>query len=659
MTFHRALPLIFSAAITSSPLVSADHPDLPHPPRIATTIASDTIYALAVDSTAYRQYPFVYLLDEGVARFEADGRGTRTYHQVIQILKPAGVARWAEQQIAYQPDREKVTVNWMRVVRPSGEVISDKPVQSQVSDVPAAVMNPVYTQTKVLRYSLSNVSPGTLVDLSWTIETIKPPLAGDLRTSWNVSVQTPGMRSRFVLDVPATYVPRIVENHLDFKRTETTQGGRHIFTWATENVKPPKGEAFAPDSSLPAMGITVGAPMTWAEIARWYNGLAKDRYVLTPALTTEIDSIVRPARTADDTLKALHKWIAKDLRYVSIALGIGGYQPRSPAATVGTGYGDCKDKATLFIAAARHVGITAYPVLLNIYGGNDRKLPAVEQFNHVIAAIPNRGKAGYSYRDLTTYAFPDGEIAPSYQGGFGLVVLPDGSSQEITFPKDSAGTSDQRFVGELTPDGKVSGTLTFTAEGPEATRLRAAFAEPLDSAGWANLKRGAPKPFPGATLDTVILFDATNRAVPPSIQFVLKDGEGTKPAGNLSILTIPPGFRGGGQSYATVAEELSKAEPRRLPIDAAKILGTGSSRRELTLTLPEGWTAQLPDSVMTASDFGTYRVQYRQTGRQLKILRIATGSTKVLPPSSSAALVDWFKLLAKDDAQFIAIMRKS
>ena len=126
-------------------------------PRLTTfrrpAAAADSIYALAVDSNAYREYPFVYLLDDGVARIEPDGRGTRTYHQVVQILKPSGVAQWAEQRVAYQPDREKVTVNWMRVVRPSGEVISDKPTLSQTSDVAASTVNPVYTQTKVIRYS--------------------------------------------------------------------------------------------------------------------------------------------------------------------------------------------------------------------------------------------------------------------------------------------------------------------------------------------------------------------------------------------------------------------------------------------------------------------------------------------------------------------------
>jgi hypothetical protein len=657
MTFHAAL--LFPAAAMAMAATSTMPTGTPVARHPAPARVVDSIYSLAVDSTAYRAYPFVYLLDEGSVRLETDGRGSRTYRQVVQILKPAGVARWAEQRIAYQPDREKVIVNWMRVVRPSGEVISDKPTLSQTSDVAASTVNPVYTQTKVIRYSLGDVAPGTLVDLSWTIQTTNPPLAGDMLTGWNFSLPTPGLRSQFVLDVPDAITPHIIETHLDFTRNETHRGGRKVYTWATQNVLPPKTEAFAPDSSFPSMSVRIGAPLTWNEIGEWYNGLSKDRYVLTPSLTAEVDSIVRPAHDAADTLNALHRWIANDLRYVSVSLGIGGYQPRFPEATVSTGYGDCKDKATLFIAAARHLGITAYPVLLNSAGGTDSSLPAIEQFDHVIAAVQQPGTTGYTYLDLTTDAFTDGDIPPSYQGGFGLIVLPDGKSVDVTFPKDSTSSTDEAFVGQLTADGKVSGILSVTERGSAGERMRAAFSEPLDSARRASLKSRAPRPFADATVDTVIMFDPHDRSTAPHIDYVEHDGEGAKPAGSLSILSLPAGFRGAEQAFTNTVTELQHADPRRLPIDASSILGSGATRRELRLTLPAGWTAQLPKTVNATSEFGTYRVEFTQVGRTLRIVHTTTGGSGIYPPSDIGKLIDWFKEMATDDAQFIALTQAS
>ena len=133
------------------------------------------------------------------------------------------------------------------------------------------------------------------------------------------------------------------------------------------------------------MSITITGPISWEAIGRWYAGLATDRTVLAPAVAAKLPALLTAARTADDTLAALQRWVAQDIRYVSIALGLGGYQPRTPAEVVASGYGDCKDKATLFIAAANRLGFKAYPVLLNSGGNTERALPAVAQFDHDLA----------------------------------------------------------------------------------------------------------------------------------------------------------------------------------------------------------------------------------------------------------------------------------
>ena len=144
----------------------------------------DTLYALAVDSAKYPRESFVYLLDDGVLRFEADGRGSRTYRQVVQILKEDAIDQWAELQFSFEPRHQKLTVNWARVVMPDGTVVSDKPGISQDADIPAAMGDPSYVEQKVRRLSLPNVRPGTIVDYSYTLEELKPFRAGDFFAPW-------------------------------------------------------------------------------------------------------------------------------------------------------------------------------------------------------------------------------------------------------------------------------------------------------------------------------------------------------------------------------------------------------------------------------------------------------------------------------------------
>ena len=241
------------------------------------SIASDSIYRLAVDSTAYPEQSTVLLLDDGVVRMDADGQGTRTYRQVVQVLRTRAVAGLQEREFSYDPDRQRLTVNWIRVLKLDGDVISAKPSQTQESDVPAALENPVYIHRRVIHSSLSGVAPGTLVDVSYTLEERKPYRSGDFIDYWSVTAGTTVRRSRYLVNVPRDMALLIDERNLNFHRQETRAGDRNVYTWATKDVPWIRQEAYAPrgDSDLVEMAVSVAAPGSWSDIGHWYANLAR------------------------------------------------------------------------------------------------------------------------------------------------------------------------------------------------------------------------------------------------------------------------------------------------------------------------------------------------------------------------------------------------
>src|SRR3954454_23660402 len=105
------------------------------------------------------------------------------------------------------------------------------------------------------------------------------------------------------------------------------------------------------------MSILLGGDTTWQQIAHWYHGLEEGRYALTPEVEAKVAEVVKDARTLDDSLRAVHRWVAQDFRYVSLSQRLGVPERRLPAALLQTQYWDCKDKATLFIAVARRMGV--------------------------------------------------------------------------------------------------------------------------------------------------------------------------------------------------------------------------------------------------------------------------------------------------------------
>ena len=650
----RSVPWSVCALLAAARVATAQAPQIS--PAGDPSIQADTIYKLAVNASEHPDEASVFLLDDGVIRVEADGRGSRTYRQIVQILTREAAEAWAEQSYSYVSSRERFTLNWARVVRADGSIISLAPTHEQESSAPAATVDPVYSDVKIHRITLAGVEAGTIVDFSYTVETLQPIMPGDFHYSWFVTNSRLTRRSRYIVDAPAGLGLRIKERNLTFPRRTTDAQGRRLYVWAAAEVPKVEMEPFAADSNGIVQSITISAPLKWDDIAHWYAGLVRDRYALTTGLDSAIALIEAGATTAEDSLRRLHRWVAQDFRYVSLSLGIGGFQPRRPADVLQSKFGDCKDKATLFIAAATRLGVRAYPVLLNAGGRVDRGLPSAGAFDHMIAAVA-RPKAPYLYLDLTAEFVPFGALPMADQGEFGLVVHPDGGKEEVTLPEDSVGVNIEHvsMVGELSTDGVFHARLSDTSKGTYQYPLRRIFSKPLTATQRTRFTEAfANALYPGATGDSLEMFDGRDLDAAPHVGVVLRhDHAATASGGREMIFTLPVS----NLTATAVVAALEGRGPRRFPIDVAEVVGPRELIQELDLTLPEGWHAELPPALSERSAFGTYQAEYAQNGRVLHVMRRLRGNTGTLPPDRIGDLIAWLKARSKDDVRFIVLRR--
>jgi Transglutaminase-like superfamily/Domain of Unknown Function with PDB structure (DUF3857) len=502
--------------------------------------------------------------------------------------------------------------------------------------------------------SLTGVAPGTLVDASWTIELKKPYRTGDFFDAWRVTAGTTVLRSRYVIEAPKDMQLRIVEHHLDFPRRDTIVGSREIRQWTTANVAWVKPEPYAPpaDSNDLAMNIDVAAPGSWADIGRWYSTLAVDRLRPDQRLRDTVARVVASATTLADSVRAVHRWVAQDIRYVAIALGQGGYQPRFPDEVLTTGFGDCKDKATLLIDALAILGVQAYPVLINAGGKPDSTLPTIRAFNHEIVAI--KRPTGYQYVDPTS-SFSRFETLPGTDAGqFALVVHGDGVTEPVTTPPEppDSNRSESQVIGVLATDGTFSGRAEFSGSGAVELGMRAMMQNRPDSTQRAAMLRNmAANIFPDAKGDSLVLFDGKDFTARPKMSFVIRNGRATQQSGDVDILTL----RDRSQAFARMADEIEARGPRHQPIDAARIMAAATLEDALRITLPDGWHARLPPSVTAVSAFGHYEATYRQDGRDLVITHRVIGARGIYPKERVGDLVAWLRECAKNRVPFIVI----
>ena len=170
-------PVFIMRSLLAALLVSAASASVhAQAPRITPagdpSVKNDTIYSLAVAPGTHSDEPYILLLDDGVVRVEADGRETATYRQVIQIQTQDAAEQWGEHTFSYSAGREKLTINWIRVLKPNGEVISAKPTHEQESLAPVSLDAPVYSDIKLRRVTLGGVAPARITS-KFSIEVCK------------------------------------------------------------------------------------------------------------------------------------------------------------------------------------------------------------------------------------------------------------------------------------------------------------------------------------------------------------------------------------------------------------------------------------------------------------------------------------------------------
>ena len=282
-------------------------------------------------------------------------------------------------------------------------------------------------------------------------------------------------------------------------------------------------------------------------------------------------------------------------------------------------------------------------------------MPSITQFDHEIAAIPLA--SGYQFVDLTASLVPYGELPRSEQGGFALVVHPDGSSDEVKLPKTpiASNRTEIRLAGVLSAEGEFNGTYEESAVGSPQGALRNLFENPLDSAQKHNVAQAiAAKFFQGATGDSLTGTNGKDLSVQPHMRVLIQHGRGATSAGSNMVLHMPLANMAG---FATAAKEISDHGKRKFPIDPAKLWGPVSSHVIVSIMLPEGWRAELPKKVVASSEFGSYATEYTQQGRELRITRDVTGAIGVQPPEKVSGLVSWLSAVGTDDAQVIVLTK--
>lgn len=171
-----------------------------------------------------------------------------------------------------------------------------------------------------------------------------------------------------------------------------------------------------------------GEATNWSEFGNWFNSnLVAGRDQLPRNTVAEITSLVADVEDPIEKAKIVYDYVQRNTRYISVQVGIGGYQTITAAEVNRVKYGDCKGLTNYTKALLEAVGVTSYYTI--IYGGRTQlgfqeDFPSIEQGNHVILAIPQDDT--YKWLECTSQTTPFGFIGDFTDNRNALVLKPDG-----------------------------------------------------------------------------------------------------------------------------------------------------------------------------------------------------------------------------------------
>ncbi|AHM61449.1 hypothetical protein D770_15975 [Flammeovirgaceae bacterium 311] len=200
---------------------------------------------------------------------------------------------------------------------------------------------------------------------------------------------------------PAGFALRHRTHGLQDPQISSEADGSKRYLWKVEKLAPGEPEPHAPFWQSEAYVLTAPAEFevdgykgnmeSWQQLGVFMNQLLKGRDVLTPEAESKVKQLTSGLATPEEKVKAVYEYMQQNTRYVSIQLGIGGWQPFEASFVAQKGYGDCKALSNYTKALLKSVGIPSYYTI--IHAGADGTNSVVADFpkryfNHVILCVP-------------------------------------------------------------------------------------------------------------------------------------------------------------------------------------------------------------------------------------------------------------------------------
>ncbi len=462
----------------------------------------------------------------------------------------------------------------------------------------------------------------------------------------------------FTLVAPASYELRYKSyNYSGEPAGAMTEKGKKSLSWQVTLLPAIETEYASPGwleiNPLVITGPTAfeiekykGDLSTWKDFGHFIFSLNRGRDQLPANIKQAVKDIAGNEPDPKLKVKKLYEYMQKNTRYISIQLGIGGWQPFDATYVATRSYGDCKALTNYMYSLLKEAGVSSVYTLVNAGRGRGdifTEFPSA-RFNHVILCVPFAKDS--IWLECTSQTLPSGYLSDFTSDRYALMVTEEGGKLVRTPKYGLKDNLEIRIVKALLdPDAtlRLDATTLYTGLQQDS------YHQQINNLSKEKVKETLQEQFDFPTYEIEGFAYREIRSSPPAIEEKLDIV-----VSNYASIT--------GKRLFLLPNIMTRSG-RKLPPDTVRRYDI-NLRLEYTdidtveISLPPGYTTEaLPKDMALTSKFGKYSCSIKMTADKLYYYRSLEHYSGRFPVTDYPELVKFYETIYKSDRNRVVLVK--
>ena len=466
-------------------------------------------------------------------------------------------------------------------------------------------------------------------------------------------------QSSFSVTAPASY--KVRHKAINFQKAPVEsegEKGRKVLTWEVTGLNAIIDEYASPDwfemNPMVFTGPTefeiekyTGTMNNWEEFGRFVYSLKMGRDQLPANVKQTVKDLTAGVTDKRAIVSKLYEYLQKNTRYISIQLGIGGWQPFDANYVATKAYGDCKALTNYMYSLLKEAGIPSHYTLIKAGRGRGNIIADFpsQQFNHVILCVP-LGKDSI-WLECTSQTVPAGYLGTFTSDRYALLVTDEGGKLVRT-PKYALNDNLQirNIKAVLEPDAtlRVNASTTYTGIQQES------FHNLINDLSKDKVKEVLHESLDFGTYDIASFDYKETRAALPVVEEKL----------DIAVA-----------NYATITGKRLFIVPNIMTRTGRKLAPDSTRQYDIVLlteyrdvdtveiSIPAGFSPEaMPKDVSLKTKFGKFECSTRLQGDKLYYYRTIEHFSGRYPAADYPELVKFYETMYKADRSKVVLVKK-